>query len=144
MSGDPVTQLVKKLAGAKLPEPASLATQLATTLNKTSENAYWTVYGFKLAEGPFGRGDLRLSQDGTKALLNLETRAAPSISERDLSLGQWGEVRGIVPNPRIPPEGADTYIYEVESVRVSLQFAHQSRLLNIVTLEWGAALGAGA
>ncbi len=139
MSGETVEQLLKQLATPKLPEVAGLAKSLGTTLQKTSENPYWIVYDFELINQPWERGQLRLSQDGQKALLNLETRAEPGLKESDLNLSQWGEVKGIDPNPRIPPEGADTYLYQVDGVRLAFEFTHQSRLLRGVSLEWAGA-----
>jgi len=137
MSGDDVTKLVDTLAQGGLPDAAPLATLLGTTFKAGGANPYWTIYNFTLNNSPFARGDFRLSKDGQKALLNLETGNDSTLVADDLDLTAWGPVVGISPNPRIPPEGADAYIYKVNQVKVSVQYTHQSRKLLAVSLEWG-------
>jgi hypothetical protein len=137
MNGEDVTTLVNTLAQGGLPDAAPLATSLGTTFKAGGANPYWTTYDFTLTNSPFARGGFRLSKDGQKALLNLENGSDSKLVADDLDLTAWGPVVGISPNPRIPPEGADAYIYKVGSVRVSVQYTHQTRKLLGVSLEWG-------
>jgi hypothetical protein len=53
-------------------------------------------------------------------------------------------VRSLVPNPRIPPEGADSEVYEKNGVQVSAQWTHTSRRLRSLVLEWAPARSAAA
>ncbi|MBI3360561.1 MAG: hypothetical protein HY023_05560 [Chloroflexi bacterium] len=136
MNGETVVALVDSLIHSGLPEAAQLAKSLGTTFKVGPANPYWTTYDFPLANSPLARGGFRLSKDGQKALLYLETDNSSLVSG-DLDLAAWGPVVGISPNPRIPPEGADAYIYLVDGVRVSVQYTHQSKKLLGVSLEWG-------
>ncbi len=137
MSGETVNQMVGQLARGTL-DAARLQGLLATTFKQSNENPYWTYYEFELKNGPFARGEFRLSKEGGKALLSLMAREEPALTENDLDLSQWGEVSNIRVSPRIPPEGTDAYSYNVEGVKVSFQFTHTSRRLRSVALEWGA------
>ena len=110
MNGDDVTKLVDNLSQGGLPDAAALATHLGTTFKAGGANPYWTTYNFNLNNSPFARGDFRLSKDGQKALLNLETGNDSALVADDLDLTAWGPVVGISPNPRIPPEGADAEV----------------------------------
>ncbi|MBM4424940.1 MAG: hypothetical protein FJ030_16405 [Chloroflexi bacterium] len=139
MSEQSVNEIVGRLAGITLPEMARFESALATTLKQTEENPKWVFYGFALKDGPFAAGELRLSKAGNKALLALSAREESPIVEDDLDLSQWGDVRDIDANPRIPPEGADAYVYGIQGVQVSFQFTHNSRRLRSVVLEWTGA-----
>jgi hypothetical protein len=138
MSDSEINQIVGRLAGGG-PESARLQELLSTTFKQTDENPYWIFHEFELNDSPLPGGEFRRSKEGDKGLLSLRAREEPAIKEADLDLNQLGEVVNIRANPRIPPEGADTYVYNVEGVQVSFQFAHTSRRLLSVTLEWGAA-----
>ena len=136
MSGQTVNELVSQ-AVHTAPDIAQLQGLLATTFNRTDENPYWTFYVFELKEGPFAGGEFRQSKEGGKALLSLMARGDSPVMESDLDLSPWGEVRNINASPRIQPEGADAYVYEVEGVQTSFQFTHNSRRLRSIALEWG-------
>lgn len=137
MSNDTVNPLVSQLAGSA-PDVAHLQEMLATTFKQTDANPYWVFYEFELKDEAFARGEFRLGKEGAgQALLSLWAREGSPVVEDALNLGQWGEVTGFNANPRIPPEGADAYSYNVNDVRVSFQFTHASRKLRSVALEWG-------
>ncbi len=137
MSEQAVNRIVGQLARIGALEVARFEELLATVFKRTIENPYWTGYEFELPNGPFARGEFRLDKAGDKALLSLWPRDELALAESDLDLSQWGEVRGIDVNPRIPPEGTDAYIYDVLGVQVSFQLTHHSRRLRSVALEWG-------
>jgi hypothetical protein len=138
MSDNTVNQLVSDVVRAGL-DPAGLQSLLSTTFVKSDENPHWTFYTFELKDGPFEGGEFRQNKAGGRALLSLTARAAAPVAERELDLRRWGPVRSINLNPRIKPEGADAYIYNVDGVKVSFQFTHLSRRLRGLALEWGAA-----
>ena len=131
-----INDMVEQLAQAGALEPARFEALLGAALTPESENPYWRFYRFTLPAGPFAGGELRLSTAGTGALLILEPRDPPGLSAGDLDRAAWGPVRSLQPNPRIPPEGADTYVYDRAGVLVSVQLTHQSRRVRALTLEW--------
>jgi len=136
MSDQTVNELVRQAVHAK-PDTAQLQEALATTFKKSDENPYWTFYAFELKDGAFAGGEFRLIKEGGKALLSLMAREDAPVAENDLDPSPWGEVRNITASPRIQPEGADAYVYNVDGVQVSFQFTHTSRRLRSVALEWG-------
>jgi hypothetical protein len=135
MSGQTVNPLVNEIVRAGL-DPAQLQKLLATTFEKSDENPYWTFHTFELKDGPFAGGEFRQGKEGGQGLLSLMARETAPVTESDLDLSPWGEVRNISLSPRIPPEGADAYVYDVEGVKLSFQFTHASRRLRSVALEW--------
>jgi hypothetical protein len=138
MSSQTVDQLLKQLASGATPTVAGLQQTLGASLKATQENPYWKFYQFELPGGPFKGGEFRLSAAGDRALLSLLPRDEPGLVETDFDLRQWGAARNLDINPQIPPEGTETYIYDVQGTRLSFQFTHVSRRLRSVTLEWGA------
>ena len=137
MSEPRINQLVARLAGVDSLKPEDFGEALGTTLTPVDENLSWSFYKFDLGQPPFVGGELRVSKSGERALLILTAPEDPPILEKDLDLAQWGELQGIDVNPRIPPEGTDAYIYDIEAVRLSFQWTHSSRRLRTVVLEWG-------
>jgi hypothetical protein len=136
MSGQSIHQLLSSLANVGTPEPENLAELLGTTLTLAQENPSWLLYKFELSDGIFAGGELRVGKSGGMALLILTPVEEPGLFEKDLDLAAWGEPRAIDVNPRIPPEGTDAYIYDIEGVKLSLQWTHSSRRLRSVALEW--------
>jgi hypothetical protein len=137
MSAEQVNALVGQLAGNQSLQVKSFESLLGTSLKSTSENPYWGFHEFTLSSGPFANGELRLHKTDQKALLSLGARDASGVSQGDLDLKRWGEVRHLNVNPRIPPEGVDSYMYKVNGVQLTFQFTHQSHRLYMVVLEWG-------
>jgi len=137
MSAETVIELVGQLASNQSLQVPSFETLLATSFKSISENPYWEFYEFALANGPFASGEFRLHKNEAKVLLSLAVREDSTVKQSDLDLSRWGDVRHINVNPRIPPEGIDSYIYKANGVQLAFQFAHQSHSLYMVILEWG-------
>jgi len=137
MSDRSMHQLLTSLTAVGTPEAAKYAELLGTTLIPVQENLSWSFFRFDLHDGPFPGGELRVSKSGDRALLILTPAEEPGVFEKDLDLAEWGEPIGIDVNPRIPPEGTDAYIYDVQGVKLSFQWTHNSRRLRTVVLEWG-------
>jgi hypothetical protein len=139
MSSEVVNQLVIQLVQGG-PDIDRLQKLLGTTFKQTDANPYWTFFEGALANGPFKQGDLRLNKaENGQALLSLVSREEQAVTESDLNLLQhWGEAQSFQVSPRIPPEGAVAYAYEIEGVRVSFQFLQTSRQLRTLVVEWGA------
>ena len=136
----PMNQLIEKLAHA-VPDLDDLQRTLGTTFKQSNENPYWRYYEFGVQSGSglIGQGEYRKSKEGNKALLSLSPKADLPIHEADLKLEHWGAIQNFRVNPRIPPEGTDTYIYRIDKTQVSFQLTHVARLLRSVVLEWGVA-----
>jgi hypothetical protein len=139
MSAEDVNTLVAQLLKLSPPTVASLEAALGTTLKPAGQNNHWTIHEFELAGGPFAGGELRLSRDGSRALLSLKPRDDAPPLEDALDLKPYGPPANIVSNPDIPPQGTDSYIFRPSGVRVAFQFLHQSRRLRTLVLEWGSA-----
>jgi len=135
MSAQAVNETIDKLIGAAVPEKDGLETSLVTSLKQTKENPYWTFYDFELNDGDWAGGEFRRGKSEPKALLILRVKDG-TVLEADLNLRQRGLVKNMDINPRIPPEGTDTLIYDLNGVQVSYQFTHTSRKLRVVVLEW--------
>lgn len=138
MSDPTVKQTIEDMAQADPAALAQLETYLAAKLAQTDENPYWKFYEFS-AQGAFARGEYRLSKADQAAMLILSTAEDSHITLDELGLSEWGEVRQIAVNPRLPPEGTVTHVYTVNGVKVSLQFTHTTQRLLDVVLEWGAS-----
>lgn len=136
MSDRSIHQLLSSLAEVGTPEPEKVAELLGTTLALEQENLSWFFYKFDLSGGAFAGGEFRMSKSGGRALLILTPVEKPGLFEKDFDPAAWGEPRSIDVNPRIPPEGTDAYIYDIEGVKLSLQWTHNSRRLRTVALEW--------
>lgn len=139
MNSEVVYQTLNQLVEGA-PEVNRLQQLLRTTFKQTDANPYWTFFEFELANGPFKQGELRLNKaNSQQALLSLTSRDEDAPTEVDLNLLQHlGEAKSFQVSPRVPPEGAVAYVYEVEGVRVSFQFFQTSRRLRTLVLEWGA------
>jgi hypothetical protein len=118
------------------PDTQQMSAVLGATFNQTNENPHWMFYKANLS-APFKSAELRMAKEGDKALLNIDFPEDTTITRSSLDLTPWGKLAGIDPNPRIPPEGADSYIYEVGKVRIAFQFTHSSERLLLVAVEWG-------
>lgn len=136
MSGQSVTQLVSQLLQAKAEVREQLEELLGAQFQLADENDHWSFYKFELPEGPFAAGEYRVNRAGDRVLLSLTPRDPASLAESDIELSKWGEVRNIDISPRIPPEGTDTLVYEVNGVQLRFQFTHRSRTLRTLSLTW--------
>jgi hypothetical protein len=136
MSDQAVNTLIDRLVKIDALDLKNFADQLGADIQQTESNPYWTFYEFRLVAGPFSGGELRLNAAGDGALLILESREPPGLGEDDLDRGALGPRLGAQPNPHFPPEGLDTEFFEMEGVRVSVQWTHSTRKLTSVILEW--------
>jgi hypothetical protein len=135
MSDTVLNDTLKALTELEAPDTQQVSAAFAATFNETNENPYWTFYKTNLS-APFEKAEFRLAKEGNKALLNIDFPKDTTITRSLLDLSSWGKVVALDPNPHIPPEGADSYIYEVGKVRVAFQFTHSSERLMLVAVEW--------
>jgi len=143
MSAQSVNQMVDRLARAASLNAERFAALLGAPVTPSEDNPYWSFYTFKLPDGPFAGGELRVSKAGDAALLSLQPRDPPGLTAADIDRSAWGPRLSLVPNPRIPPEGADTEVYKKDGVKVSTQWWHNSRKLRSLVLEWEPRQTAG-
>jgi hypothetical protein len=133
-----VNEIVSELARTQANDRTQLEQVLGAEFESSGQNDHWSFYSFELPEGPFAAGSYRLDRAGTRALLSLEPREPQELTEAALDLSPWGEVVDINVNPRIPPEGTDTLVFEVDAVRLAFQFTHHTRELRTLIVRWDA------
>lgn len=138
MSERPLNELVRQLAQTVVADLEQLEAVLGAKFQPTDRNEHWTFYEIELREGPFVKADYRVSRAGDRALLSLTPRDPVLLTEASLDLAPWGEVKNINVNPRIPPEGTDTLVFETNGVQLAFQFTHHTRNLRTLTLRWEA------
>jgi hypothetical protein len=136
MSDTAVNALIDRLVKVEALEVGKFAELLGADIQQDDANPFWTFYTFQLADGPFGEGELRLNVAGDGALLVLDSREHPGLGEDDLNREALGPLQAVEPNPHIPPEGLDTESFEMNGVKVSVQWTHTTRKLTSVILEW--------
>src|SRR5262249_15220659 len=127
---------VARLAAPGALNAARFETLLGANLTPAPDNPAWSYYTFELPGGPFAGGELRLNKNKPAALLILNPRDPPGLRESQVDTAAWGPRVSFRPNPRIPPEGVDTNIYQVNGVTVSAQWQSASRQLYNLVLEW--------
>ena len=136
MSTETVNQMVERLVQAGSLTLERFAELLGAPLKPEELNPFWRTYSFELAHGPFARGELRLKTSGDGALLILEPRTPPGLSEADVDRAAWGPILSVAPNPRIAPEGIATETFEKNGVNLAVQWTSQSRRLRALVLKW--------
>jgi hypothetical protein len=143
MSTDAVGQMVQSMV-----QPGSLteerfAALLGASLQLSEMNSYWATYTFNLPQGLFAQGAFRLNAGGNSALLVLAPRDPPGLGRAELDQAALVTRLGRVPNPRIPPESADTETFMKGGVRVATQWTVRSRRLLSLFLRWELSVAAG-
>jgi hypothetical protein len=136
MSVQTVNDLVRGLADIKPPDLARFGAALGAQFKQSDENEFWAFHQADLAGGPFASAEARLGKDGRRALVILTPREDAAVTEEELDLSGWGELKNLLANPRMPPEGSTTYVYDANGVKVSFEFMHTSERLLGVYLEW--------
>lgn len=136
MSTMSIDQIISRLTEAGPLEANRFAKLLGVTLKPGEDNPFWRFFTFSVADGPFGGGELRLSSEGDRALLILEPRDPPGLGLSDVDRTKLGTPAGMLPNPRIPPEGIDTEYFQKAGAQIAVQWTHTSRRLRSVLLKW--------
>ena len=143
MSTDTVDQLIKRLVQAGSLTAKRFAALLGVPLQPGETDSDWMTHTFTLPQGPFERGELWLNAAGNSALLILAPRDPPGLGRADVDRGALGTWLDRVPNPRIPPEGADTETFLKDGVQVATQWTVRSRRLLSLSLKWEPSAAAG-
>lgn len=136
MSDTGANALIAHLVKAERLEAGAFGDLLGVDLKPDESNPHWTSYTFDFGEGAFAGGELRLKASGDGALLILNPRDPPGPGEDAIDRQALGEPLGMVPNPRIPPEGIESEYFRLNGVRVAIQSTRTSRKLAGVILEW--------
>ncbi len=142
MSIETVNQMVMRLSRAEALAAEHFEVLLGTPLKRVETNSYWTTFTFELAEGPFGRGELRLNAAGDGAVLILEPRDPPGLGVADIDRAALGTRLDMRPNIHVPPEGIITEHFVTDGVEVAVQWTSRSRRLRNLVLEWAPAAAA--
>ena len=138
MSADTVNQIVERLTQGGPLTAERFAALLGAPLKPGEVNPFWTFYTVELAGGPFARAELRLNAAGDSALLSLWPHDPPGLTQADVDRAALGPRTGMLPNPRIPPEGIETEYFQKGSVEVATQWWSTSRKLRSLVLKWAA------
>jgi hypothetical protein len=144
MSTETVNQVVDRLAQAAPLSTERFSANLGVPLQAGEVNPYWKFYVFDLPAGPFAKGELRLNTAGDGALLILWPRDPPGLTQADVDRAALGPRTGMLPNPRIPPEGIETEYFQKGNVEVATQWWRTSRKLRSLVLKWPAPAAAPA
>ena len=144
MSTLPINQVVDHLTEAGPLTAERFSQRLGVALTPGEVNPYWKFYTFTLAAGPFARGQLRVNTDSTAAILSLEPRDPPGLTVANVDRAALGPRTGMLPNPRIPPEGIETEYFQRGNVEVATQWWRTSRKLRTLVLKWAPPDSAAA
>lgn len=136
MSTETVNQLIDRLTQAGPLTAERFTALLGAPVTPSEENPYWKFYTFVLPQGPFANGELRLKTTGDSALLILWPREPLGLGTADIDRAALGSRTGMLPNPRIPPEGIETEYFQRGTVEVATQWWRTSRKLRSLVLKW--------
>ena len=131
-------KLIRLLATASELEARRFEQLLGVSFKPTTENRWWRFFSAEVDDGLFSHAELRLHQDGDRALLHLSTPRLPAPTDAQLQLERLGEPASVEVNPDLPPEGVLTYVFCLETLQVSLQFTRRARELQALILQWAA------
>lgn len=132
-------RLIRLLSTVRELDAERFAQLLGAGFKPTTENRWWRFFSAELTGDLFTHAELRLHQDGDRALLLMSAPRAPAPVESDLGLDRLGEPAQIDVNPDLPPEGVLTYVFCLETLQISVQLSRRGRELQAVVLQWAAA-----
>ena len=134
---DQTLDIVQRIADLEEPNRQAVGTVLRAEVPITDTTSATEFHDFEIAQGPFSTGDFRrnLITKG-KGLLVLEPREEEPIHETSLDLESLGEPASRHDNMHIPPEGTETFVYDINGVEVKFQFHDKSRTLRSLAFEW--------
>jgi hypothetical protein len=134
-------QTIDWLVSLGKPTPKDVSAALGVPLLKGDTSPYWDAYEGGPA-GAFLNVCLKIGRaDGTWLLfLQYEPSRAP---QRDaLDLRPYGPVVDVEVNPRIPPEGTQSFKFEYRGVSVFFEFTAVTQRLRSISLEHERGEGA--
>jgi hypothetical protein len=137
MTEQSLNQLLKQLIQIDTLKVENIESALDIKLNEIDQNPVATIYEFKLDHSILERGEIRLHNSGDWAIVILHTPADTTLTEDELELESWGEIKYLDVKPDVPPEGLVSYTYTSNGVLLTYHFHGTSRTLATVELEWG-------
>jgi len=136
---DELDKLIRLLGTITELQPDRFGQTLGGTFKPTHDNRWWRFFTAELNDDLFTHAELRLHQDGDRALLHLSTPRLPAPIDEALGLERLGEPMSVEVNSELPPEGVLTYVFDLAPVQVSLQFGRRSRELQALIVQWPRA-----
>lgn len=137
-SSQELDKLIRLLSTTSELEAKRFEQLLGASFKPTTENRWWRFFAAEIGAGLFSHAELRLHQDGDRALLHLSTPRLPAPTDSELQLDRLGEPASVEVNPDLPPDGVLTYVFCLEALQVSLQFTRRARELQALILQWSA------
>ena len=113
--------------------PQNIGGALAVSLHKEKETAY-TEFFRGGPSGVFEHVVLKISRIKLSWLVSWDSSPELAPLEHQLDLSRYGRFVNMEINPRIPPEGTVSYIYDYMGFKLFIEFTNSSRRLRGVAL----------
>ena len=117
--------------------PEGFAAALGIALRSVDRTDAVESFAGAFPIGVFTDADLRVNRSSGLMFLVLKVRNDAGVDLDHVKLTRYGiHPVSVENNPRIPPEGTMSYLYDVHGVRIAFQFTALSKLLKVVSFEW--------
>lgn len=123
-----VAETVENIVAIAPPTQAAVSAALNISLVEKARSPYWVEYGGGPSEDLL---TVRLTIGRTNAnwLLFIQYDPLKAPLQASVDLHPYGPVTNIDVNPRIPPEGTQSYCYRYHNLDVAFEFTAQTRRL---------------
>jgi hypothetical protein len=126
-------QSIDRIVPLATPTPGGVSTVLDVALSKGESSPYWDAF----TSGPAGEllaASLKIGRDGSWLLfLHYDPTSAPQKNALDLS--RYGPAVEVDVNPRIPPEGTESFKYNYCGASLFFEFTTKTHRLRSVSIE---------
>jgi hypothetical protein len=129
-------QTIDGLLSLGQPTPNDVSDVLGVPLLKAETSPYWDAYEGGPA-GSFFNVCLKIGRADATWLLFLQYEPSRAPQRDALDLRPYGPVVDVEVNPRIPPEGTQSFKYEYRGVSVFFEFTAVTQRLRSISLEYG-------
>lgn len=127
-------QAIDQLISLRKPTPNDVAAALGVPLLKGETSPYWDAYEGGPA-GVFCRVSLKVGRRDDSWLLFLQYETSRAPQRGALNFTQYGAVVDVEVNPRIAPEGTQSFKYEHHGVSIFFEFTMVTQRLRSISLE---------
>jgi hypothetical protein len=128
-----IHQQILGIVGLGSVTPGDVASAIGVPLSKTKENPYTEFYEV-CPVGLIEEATLKLSRTDLTWLVAWKYDANQMPREDELDLSRYGAIPKLALNPRIPPEGTFSYIYDYMGFKLFIQFTAIGKRLRGVAL----------
>jgi hypothetical protein len=124
---------IDRIVSLATPTPGGVSAVLGISLSKSESSPYWDAF----TSGPTGElqaASLKIGRDGSWLLfLHYDSTSAPQKDALDPS--KYGPVVEVDVNPRIPPEGTESFKYNYCGASLFFEFTAKTHRLRSVSIE---------